>query len=113
MENELAALAFIFFIIHTVNNCGRANRLPEIMVLSSSYTANAYPDFSFHAVFVYWSKNFSCKKSLEASNHLGILFERFFGGLIGAPFSLLLFFVPYVGMGYAFVSLIPLTVLLE
>jgi hypothetical protein len=43
----------------------------------------------------------------------GILFEYLVGGLRGLPPSLeAVFLVPYVGMGYAFISLLPLEVLL-
>ena len=44
----------------------------------------------------------------------GVFFEYVVGGLRGLPPSLVaLFLVPYVAMGYAFVSLLPLEVLLE
>jgi hypothetical protein len=46
---------------------------------------------------------------------LGIAFEKTFGGLAGVPLTpfIVLFFMPYVGIGYALITLIPLTVLLE
>ncbi|HVN26308.1 MAG TPA: hypothetical protein VMT99_01480 [Candidatus Paceibacterota bacterium] len=57
----------------------------------------------------------SVVKPIVIFSVLGIAFERFFGGLVGVPLSpiIVLFLIPYVGMGYAFISLIPLTVLLE
>jgi hypothetical protein len=43
----------------------------------------------------------------------GILWEIFFGGLVGAPPVVIALLAPYVGVGYAFVSMLPLTVLIE
>ena len=43
----------------------------------------------------------------------GVLFEIFLGGLAGAPLIITALLVPYVGVGYAFISMLPLTVLLE
>ena len=43
----------------------------------------------------------------------GVLWEIFFGGLVRAPLVVIALFAPYVGVGYAFVSMLPLTVLIE
>jgi hypothetical protein len=43
----------------------------------------------------------------------GVLFELFLGGLVGAPILIAAVLAPYVGMGYAFVSMLPLSVLIE
>ena len=43
----------------------------------------------------------------------GVLWEIFFGGLVGAPLVVIALLAPYVGVGYAFVSMLPLTVLVE
>jgi hypothetical protein len=43
----------------------------------------------------------------------GILFELFLGGLVGAPVVIAALLAPYVAMGYAFVSMLPLSVLME
>ena len=42
----------------------------------------------------------------------GVLFELFLGGLVGAPILIAAILAPYVGMGYAFVSMLPLSVLM-
>ena len=41
----------------------------------------------------------------------GVLFEIFLGGLVGAPLVIIALLAPYVGVGYAFISILPLTVL--
>ena len=43
----------------------------------------------------------------------GVLFELFLGGLVGAPVLIAAILSPYVGMGYAFVSMLPLSVLMR
>ncbi len=43
----------------------------------------------------------------------GVLFELILGGLRGAPLVVVVLLAPYVAMGYAFISMLPLTVLLE
>jgi hypothetical protein len=43
----------------------------------------------------------------------GTLFELFLGGLVGAPILIAAILAPYVGMGYAFVSMLPLSVLMK
>jgi hypothetical protein len=43
----------------------------------------------------------------------GLLFEFFLGGLVGAPVVIAALLAPYVAMGYAFVSMLPLSVLIE
>ena len=43
----------------------------------------------------------------------GVLFELFLGGLVGAPILIAVILAPYVGMGYAFVSMLPLSVLMK
>ena len=40
----------------------------------------------------------------------GVLFELFLGGLVGAPILIAAILAPYVGMGYTFVSMLPLSV---
>jgi hypothetical protein len=37
----------------------------------------------------------------------GVLFELFLGGLVGAPVIMVALLAPYVAMGYAFVSMLP------
>ena len=43
----------------------------------------------------------------------GVLFELFLGGLVGAPILIAAILAPYVGVGYAFVSMLPLSVLMK
>jgi len=43
----------------------------------------------------------------------GALWEILVGGLVGAPLIIIVLLAPYVAVGYAFVSLLPLTVLIE
>jgi hypothetical protein len=43
----------------------------------------------------------------------GVLFELFLGGLVGAPIVIAALLAPYVAIGYAFVSMLPLSVLME
>jgi hypothetical protein len=43
----------------------------------------------------------------------GVAFELLLGGLRGAPLIVTLLLIPYVGLGYAFVSMLPLVVLLS
>lgn len=43
----------------------------------------------------------------------GVLFEIFLGGLVGAPPLIIAIIGPYVMIGYAFISMLPLTVLIE
>ncbi|HZY47428.1 MAG TPA: hypothetical protein VFE96_06490 [Candidatus Bathyarchaeia archaeon] len=43
----------------------------------------------------------------------GVLFEIFLGGLVGAPPIIIMLLAPYVAVGYAFISLLPLTVLVN
>jgi hypothetical protein len=43
----------------------------------------------------------------------GVLWEIFLGGLVGAPLIVIALLAPYVAVGYAFVSMLPLTVLIE
>jgi hypothetical protein len=43
----------------------------------------------------------------------GVLFELFLGGLVGAPIIIAALLAPYVAMGYAFVSMLPLSVLMD
>jgi hypothetical protein len=43
----------------------------------------------------------------------GVFWEIFLGGLVGAPLIIITLLVPYVGVGYAFISTLPLTVLIE
>jgi hypothetical protein len=43
----------------------------------------------------------------------GVWFELFLGGLVGAPILIAAILAPWVAMGYAFVSMLPLSVLIE
>lgn len=43
----------------------------------------------------------------------GVLFELLLGGLRGAPLVIVVLLAPYVVLGYAFISLLPLTLLLQ
>ncbi len=43
----------------------------------------------------------------------GVMFELFLGGLVGAPILIAAILAPYVAMGYAFVSVLPLSVLMK
>ena len=43
----------------------------------------------------------------------GVFWEIFLGGLVGAPLIVIILLAPYVAVGYAFTSMLPLTVLLE
>jgi hypothetical protein len=43
----------------------------------------------------------------------GVFWEIFLGGLVGAPLIITAIFAPYVAISYAFISILPLTVLIE
>jgi hypothetical protein len=43
----------------------------------------------------------------------GVLFEILLGGLMGAPFIVVALLAPYVALGSAFISMLPLNLLLE
>ena len=43
----------------------------------------------------------------------GVLWEIFLGGLVGAPLIIVALFAPYVAVGYAFISMLPLGVLIK
>ena len=43
---------------------------------------------------------------------LGVFWELLFGGLVGAPLIIAIIFAPYVWVGYAFVSLLPLSIVI-
>lgn len=43
----------------------------------------------------------------------GVLFDLSLSGLVGAPILIAAILAPYVGMGYAFVSMLPLSVLMK
>jgi len=62
-------------------------------------------------VFVLHAKN-PLRVTLVFSIY-GVLFELFLGGLVGAPILIAAILAPYVGMGYAFVSMLPLSVLMR
>lgn len=62
-------------------------------------------------VFVFHAKN-PLRVTLVFSIY-GVLFELFLGGLVGAPILIAAILAPYVGMGYAFVSMLPLSVLMK
>ena len=62
-------------------------------------------------VFVLHAKN-PLRVTLVFSVY-GVLFELFLGGLVGAPILIAAILAPYVGMGYAFVSMLPLSVLMK
>ena len=62
-------------------------------------------------VFVLHAKN-PLRVTLVFSIY-GVLFELFLGGLVGAPILIAAILAPYVGMGYAFVSMLPLSVLMK
>jgi len=42
----------------------------------------------------------------------GVFWEIFLGGLVGAPLIIIALLAPYVGVGYAFISMLPLEVLI-
>ena len=50
---------------------------------------------------------------VSAYSVFGVLWEALLGGLVGAPLLVTLIFAPYVWIGYGFVSLLPLSVLIE
>ncbi len=43
----------------------------------------------------------------------GVFFEILVGGLMGAPFIVAALLAPYVALGYAFISMLPLNVLIQ
>jgi hypothetical protein len=43
----------------------------------------------------------------------GVFWEILVGGLVGAPFVIIVLLAPYVAVGYAFISMLPLKVLIE
>lgn len=61
---------------------------------------------------VLWRHAQNVRRVTLAFSVYGVLFEIFLGGLIGASPIIIAVFGPYVAMGYAFVSLLPLNVLM-
>ena len=62
---------------------------------------------------VLWRNVKDVKRITLAFSIYGVLFEIFLGGLVGAPLLIIAIIGPYVMVGYAFVSMLPLTVLIE
>ena len=61
---------------------------------------------------VLWRNVRSVKRVTLAYSIFGVLWEIFLGGLVGAPPLIIAILGPYVMVGYAFVSMLPLTVLI-
>ena len=62
---------------------------------------------------VIWRNAKDVKRITLAYSIFGVLFEIFLGGLVGAPLLIIAIIGPYVMVGYAFVSMLPLEVLIE
>ena len=62
---------------------------------------------------VIWRNATNVKRITLEYSIFGVLFEIFLGGLVGAPLLIIAVIGPYVMVGYAFVSMLPLTVLIE
>ena len=60
-----------------------------------------------------WRSAKSVKRVTLAYSVFGVSFEIFFGGLAGAPLLIIAIIGPYVMVGYAFVSMLPLKVLID
>lgn len=55
----------------------------------------------------------SLRKVVLVFSIYGIIFEILLGGLRGAPLPIVALLAPYVGLGYAFISMLPLNILLN
>ena len=62
---------------------------------------------------VLWRNARNVKRVTLAYSIFGVLWEIFLGGLVGAPPLIIAIIGPYVMVGYAFVSMLPLTILIE
>ena len=62
---------------------------------------------------VVWRNVRNVKRVTLAYSVFGVLFEIFLGGLVGAPLLIIAIIGPYVMVCYAFVSMLPVNVLLE
>lgn len=62
---------------------------------------------------VMWRNAMNVKRITLEYSIFGVLFEIFLGGLVGAPLLIIAIIGPYVMVGYAFISMLPLTVLIE
>ena len=62
---------------------------------------------------VVWRNAKDVKRITLAYSIFGVLFEIFLGGLVDAPLLIIAIIGPYVMVGYAFVSMLPLEVLIE
>ena len=62
---------------------------------------------------VMWRNAKDVKRVTLGYSIFGVLFEIFLGGLVGAPLLIIAIIGPYVMVGYAFISMLPLTVLIQ
>ena len=62
---------------------------------------------------VMWRNAMNVKRITLEYSIFGVLFEIFLAGLVGAPLLIIAIIGPYVMVGYGFVSMLPLTVLIE
>lgn len=62
---------------------------------------------------VLWRKVRNVKRITLGYSIFGVLWEIFLGGLVGAPPLIIAIIGPYVMVSYAFVSMLPLTILIE
>ena len=62
---------------------------------------------------VMWRNSKDVKRVTLAYTIFGVLFEIFLGGLVGAPPLIIAIIGPYVMVGYAFISMLPLMVLIQ
>jgi hypothetical protein len=62
---------------------------------------------------VLWRSSKDVNRITLAFSVYGVLFEIFLGGLVGAPLLIIAIIGPYVMVGYAFISMLPLAVLVE
>ncbi len=92
------------------------DRLPTVLVLQRSDTAHASLPVSGDVGT--WTDSIAAAGEEPVAGdasfqHLWSLVELLVGGLRGAPVVVVVLLAPSVAVGYAFISMVPLTVLLE
>jgi hypothetical protein len=64
-------------------------------------------------VIVLWRRVKNLTRVTLVYSIFGVSFELFLGGLVGAPAVVVVLLAPYVALGYAFISMLPVSVLIE
>ena len=72
-----------------------------------------FVEILFLGGLVMWRNARNVKQVTLVYSIFGVLFEIFLGGLVGAPLLIIAIIGPYVMVGYAFVSMLPLNILME